>query len=582
MRKILPCVTAAIVLTAIVVGVAVWKVRTPEPPQVTRFDYELPEGQQFSDLSLGVLAVSPDGKQFVYSTTRGLYLRSMNELNAKPIAGTEEYVMNPFFSPDGKWIGYYSGRDQRLKKISVNGGAPVTLCSVGMLMGAVWSADNTIVYGQSGGDIMRISANGGTQESLIKAESRPLLFPQMLPDKRSVLYSRGPAPRKIVVQSLESGKPKELFEGNYAQYLPTGHIIYEMANNASIFAVPFDLDRLEVTGGPVPLVEGVRQGEVSDSGTLVYIPGSRTAASDQRTLVWVDRNGKEEPLGAPLNLYRFPKISPDGTKVAMTVIPGGEGNNDLWIWDLARKTLTRLTFEGRNNLSPVWTPDGKGITFSREGIYWKAADGTGKDEQLVSLTDRMFLPCCWASDGRALVGVKMQGLQKFDVEMVSMEGDHAWQPLLQESYSENQPKISPDGQWLAYASDESRKNEVYVRSFPDVNKGRWQVSTNGGGSPLWSPDGRELFYRSGDAVMAVSVKTEPSFSIVGTPQVLFQGTFVRAAVLEGTPWDISPDGKRFLMMKPAEAAPSTAAAPRPKINIVLNWTEELKQRIPVK
>jgi serine/threonine-protein kinase len=297
---------------------------------------------------------------------------------------------------------------------------------------------------------------------------------------------------------------------------------------------------------------------------------------------------------APLNLYRFPNISPEGTKVSLAVLAVNQATGDIWVWDLVRKTLTRLTFEGDYNLAPVWSPDSKRIAFysargaggSVQGVYWKAADGTGKDEQLSPISGQgaaIFAPYCWSSDGKVLVGAEIQGLQRFNIGMLSMEGDHARKPLLEESYSENQPQLSPDGRWIAYTSDESRRNEIYVRSFPDVNKGRWQVSTDGGDSPLWSPDGRELFYRSGDAVMAVSVKTEPSFSIVGTPQVLFLGTYVQESSLEGTPWDISPDGKRFLMMKrPALTAAAPAAEGPRKINIVLNWTEELKQRVPVR
>ncbi len=587
LRTVLPWV-AAVAITAIVAGLVARNLREPEKRQVMRFDYELPEGRQFSDDSWPVLAVSPDGRQFVYSTPAGLYLRSVNELAAKLVAGTEGSVQQPFFSPDGKWIGYFSVGDRQLKKISVNGGAPVTLCSVGQLVGAWWGADNTIVYGRLVGDIMRISDNGGTPESIIKPAPGPAYFPQMLPDKKSVLYTRISSPRTIMVQSLKSGEAKELFAGNYARYLPTGHIVYKPTDGSTVvFAVPFDLARFEVTGSQVPVVEDAKRYAISNSGTLVYIPGlSPAAAVDQRTLVWVDHNGKEAPLGAPLNLYRFPNISPDGTKVAVTVVPGGLENNDLWIWDLARRNLTRLTFERTNNLSPVWTPDGKQIAFfsgeaNNLGIYWKAADGAGKDERLGTLSDRGFLPSCWANGGKVLVGVEM--LAGLDIEMMSMEGGHARKPLLQGSYRESQPKISPDGRWMAYTSDESRRNEVYVRSFPDMNS-RWQVSADGGDSPLWSPDGRELFYRNGDAVMAISVRTEPTFSIAGMPQILFRGTYVQATALEGTPWDISPDGKRFLMMKPA--APTTsepaAAAPRPKINIVINWFEELKQRVPVK
>jgi Tol biopolymer transport system component len=246
--------------------------------------------------------------------------------------------------------------------------------------------------------------------------------------------------------------------------------------------------------------------------------------------------------------------------------------------------MTPLNVGGRNSVSPVWSPDGKRITLSstsygnyyeKDGVYWKAADGTGGDEVL-ALTSQLgwfFIPSCWSSDGKNLVGIISY---QRSIGMLSMEGDLTLKPLLQEDYQETQPAISPDGHWMAYTSDESRANEIYVRSFPDVNREKRQVSTSGGDSPLWSPDGRELFYLCGNAVMAVSVKTQPSFDIVGTPQVLFRGTYL------GSNWDISPDGKLFLMIKPpgTSGEESAAEAPR-KINIVLNWFNELKQKVPV-
>ena len=352
LRAILPWLAAAVVLAAIIAGLAVWKPRTPEPRQVIRLDYELPEGQQFGGLPLASLAVSPDGKQIVYSTTKGLYLRSVDELTAKLIVGTEASTGQPFFSPDGKWIAYVSETDQKLKKISINGGAPVVLCDLTTFLGGSWHEDNTIVYGQLGGPIMRVSANGGTPKTLIKAKSVADLFPQIFPDGKSVLYTAATSLTQttIVVQSLESGETKELSAGISARYLPTGHIVYAVGNN--LLAVPFDPDRLEAIGGPVPIVEGVfrtlmPQFALSDSGTLAYIPGTSSAAAAGRTLVWVDRLGKEEPLGAPPNNYMYPKISPDGMKVAVTV---SGGNIDIWVWDLARKTLTRLTFDEKPEL----------------------------------------------------------------------------------------------------------------------------------------------------------------------------------------------------------------------------------------
>jgi len=318
------------------------------------------------------------------------------------------------------------------------------------------------------------------------------------------------------------------------------------------------------------------------------------------TLAWVDRNGKEEPLGTTPNSYSGPRISPDGTKVALIV--GERENTSIWIWDLVRKTLTRLTFNDGISSNPIWTPDGKRIVYGRQvqtlniGLYRKAADGTGKEEPLVSGEGRPgMLPWSWSGDGKILVGTAWSAVlgssstpfqrRGQDIVTLPIEGDGKVKSLLQESYSESQPEVSADGRWMAYTSNESGKNEIYVRPFPNVDGGRWQVSTSGGDRPLWSSDGRELFYQNGDAVMAVPVKAEPTFN-PGTPKILFRGTFASGNP-RGNSWDISSDGKRFLMMKAApqttETAPAAPAFELPRrINIVLNWTEELKQRVPVK
>jgi Tol biopolymer transport system component len=242
----------------------------------------------------------------------------------------------------------------------------------------------------------------------------------------------------------------------------------------------------------------------------------------------VDRNGKEEPLAAPLNGYFNPRISPDGTKVALSIVTAG--NRDIWIWDLVHKTLTRLTFEG-TNATPLWTPDGKRLAFmsyrEKLGIYRKPADGAGKDEFLGSVSGRVSFPASWADSGKTLV-LELFGPTEFDIGMLSMEGDRKFKPLLNEKYQEAQPQISPDGRWMVYTSDESGQNQIYVRPFPEVNSGRWQISTSGGDSPLWSSDGREIFYRNGDAIMGTSVKTVPTFSLE-TPRILFRGTYVQSS-----------------------------------------------------
>ena len=255
----------------------------------------------------------------------------------------------------------------------------------------------------------------------------------------------------------------------------------------------------------------------------------RRTTSSGRTLVWVDRQGKEEALGAEPEGYSGLKISPDGTRVALTI--GTTGNQDIWIWDIPHKTPTKLTFDKADDSAPIWTPDGKRIVFTSlrggglGGVYWKSADGIGEDELLASKPDRLIIPWSFSRDGKILAVTEISlAPLGFDIGMLSMEGKREIKELLQEKYMEAEPQISPDGRYVAYQSDESGKGEIYVRSFPDVNKGKWQVSSSGGNSPLWSPDGRELFYRSGDATMAVEVETEPTFKR-GNPKILFRGTY---------------------------------------------------------
>jgi len=561
--------------------VIVCNLRKPEPRQVNRFDYNLPLDQRFINPIYPVLSVSPDGRQFVYITNRGLFLRSMDKLNARRIPNIDDNPRFQCFSPDGQWIGYTVG--DKLKKISVSGAGLTDLCDVRDFVGASWDIDDAIVYADRK-SIKRISANGGTPERLVEAKKDETIYhPMLLPDGKSVMFTLGPSPYRIAVQSLKSRERKILFPGDRARYLPTGHIVYGLANN--LFAVPFDLGTLK-WGESVQMIEGVyRSSErylpqyaVSDSGTLIYVPeGSVT--STRRNLAWVDRQGREEVLKAETKAYRDPRISPDGKRIALSVTAAS--NSNIWIWDLIRETLNRLTTDASIDIQPLWTRDGKRIFFASDSkvggnmrVYWKAADGTGEVEPLdaASLMGHLY-PQAWSHDGSDLI--LEQIVNNTDIGAVSMEGERKWIRLLKTQYNETQPRISPEGKWIAYTSDESGRDEVYVRPFPDVESGaRLKASTGGGNSPLWSPDGRELFYKNGDEVMAVPVRTSPEFNLE-SPKRLFRGAYV-------TGWDISPDGKQFLMLK--EAAPSGTPAPETprRINIVLNWFEELKQRVPVK
>jgi serine/threonine protein kinase/Tol biopolymer transport system component len=590
LRMILPWIAAAVILTAIIAGVAIWKLKPSEPRPVMRFDYELPEGQVVSSAGssgASFLAISPDGRQFAYGTPQGIFLRSMGDSTARLIAGTEGGLQQPFFSPDGKWIGYWSRADSKLKKVAVSGGAPIVLCEVEAILGATWHKDNTIVFCDSSRGIMRVSADGGTPEAILRPKAGLSALPQFLPDGKSVLYTSAADTihRKTAILSIESGKSRELFEGIAAQYLPTGHILYRLIDSNTVCAIPFDPRRLEITGRSIPILQDVRQFAVSDTGTLLYVQEKAGTVTPGRALVWVDRNGKEESIGFPPNAYSSPAISPDGTQLALAV---GGGRPDIRVCDLVRKTVTPLTRDAGS--FPLWTPDGKRIAFTsirdgNYGIYWRNADGTGKEEPLATLPPRTVFPWSWSNRGKILVLMEGMGVRTgLDIGALSMEGDRKYTTLLQEAYNEVHPKVSPNGKWMAFATNESGKYEVYIRPFPDVDSNRMQVSTNGGDSPLWSPDGRELFYRNGAAVMAVSVKTEPKLNLE-IPKTLFQGSYV--TYVSGSPvmrpWDISPDGKRFLMIKsPLPAGETSAAEGLRKINIVLNWFEELKQRVPVK
>ncbi len=605
MRMILPWV-ATIILVGIIVGVVVWQIKTPEPLPVTSFYYELPEDQQFDMPVVREVAVSPDGRQFVYCAKGGLYLRAIGELDARLIAGTAgENPVEPVFSPDGKWIAYVSGSDTKLKKIAVGGGSPMTLCSLPSIYNFLWWAGDKILYSGSQG-VMQVSANGGTPELIFENEEGfASIAPQMLPDGKAVLYTKGLLPNgtnmSVMVRSLETGQTREITAGAMARYLPSGHLVYTISNvsglplEGTLYAVPFDIDTLELIGDPAPVIESVGgflgcRYAISDSGTLAYIPGTGVTVNPlESTLVWVDLKGNEEALSAPPNIYLHPKISPDGNRIALVVTE--QENKEIFIWDDVRKTLNKLTFDKSNNLVPIWTPDGERILYYSDhenpnsgDVYWKAADGTGNAEKLVSDPDLPLIPYALSSDGKYLVMQEIVTQTNVDISILLMGNDRKRIPLppLQTKFVEGQPKISPDDRYIAYLFSSTDENEVYVRPFPDVDTGIWQVSQGGGHSPLWSPDGRKLFYISNDDfVMEVDVETKPKF-VKGTPKILFKFKYTGVSTNGGTPWDIHPDGKRFLMMKgPGTDTGAGQQSPSKKITVIQNWFEELKERVPV-
>ena len=568
---------------ALIIGLTLWNLRptvptstsTPEP--VVRFVAALPADLQVGQANRGIVALSRDGTHLAYTATRGgtaqLYLRPMDQLEARPIPGTED-VTYPFFSPNGQWLGFFAGG--KLKKVSVSGGTPVILCDVySPSMTASWDSENTILFAHSTSSISQVSAAGGTPEVLTTLDSdqgeSSHSSPQLLPDGDTLLFTAGsPEGRKVVVQSLETGERKIVLEGAAdARYVPTGHLVYAQAG--TLMAVGFDLGQLEATGTVTPILEGVMQVGAntqahlafSDTGTLVYIP-SRVDPRTGRTLVWVDRQGKVE-LAAPPGRYNHPRLSPDGQRVAFA--SGGA----IWIYDIGRDNTTRFTFQ--NGSFPLWTPDGERITFqsTRLGgtpkLFWKPADGTGTPEQL-SEGEFPHTAHSWSPDGQVLAFSERSPAFNSDIFMLPLEGERKPQLFLRTPTNETGPVFSPDGRWLAYRSNESGRQEIYVQPFPATGA-KWLISTEGGEEAVWARSG-EIFYRNGDRMMAVEITTEPTFT-AGKPQLLFEGEYLSDG--PRAVYDVTPDGQKFLMIKLGEQSVR-------ELNVIQNWFEELKRLVP--
>ena len=386
---------------------------------------------------------------------------------------------------------------------------------------------------------------------------------------------------QIAVLNLATSEERVLIPaGSFPRYSPTGHIVYGI--DGTLRAVPFDLDRLEVTGNPVPVLDGViTKGSgaanfgVSQDGSLVYLSGVASAGVE-RTLTWVDREGREEPLGVEARPYTDPAVSPDGTRVAVTV--RDPENTDVWIWSLAGQTLTRLTRDAAVDDSPLWTPDSARVVFrsGREGggLFWKAADGTGEVERLMESPNSPD-PFSWAADGRLVFNELASGGRNIGV--LTVEDEPNRDLLLDSEFGEQRPRVSPDGRWLAYESNESGRSEIYVRPFPNVDDGKWQISTDGGREPQWAPGGRELFYHGRGNLMAAQIETEPTFSR-STPESVFSTSGYAVPVNTARRYDVSPDG-RFLMVKPATAE-TTDGDGSPELIYVQNWFEELQRLVP--
>jgi serine/threonine-protein kinase len=574
---------------AVLGGLVVWgllRPTSPPAPPVTRFTISLPEGRRLVGPS-NPIALSPDGTILAYVAAsdgeRRLFVHELAELEARPLAGTEG-AGNPFFSPDGRWVGFYA--HARLKRASVAGAGVIDLCEVPAFLGgswgggSAWLADGRIVFPRGGieADLMQVSSDGGAAEPLSRPKTgHAHIWPHVLPDQKSLFVTTiDPRESHLAVLSLDTGELQVLLRGGsrpfQAAYLPSGHLVYSQAS--SLFAATFDLARREV-GTAVVALEGVHSEwvpweyisffSVSESGSLAYVPG---ATMDQLELVWVDSGGRAVALSEEPDTFRYLRLSPDGARAAVQ-IPSQQGS-DIWLYDLVRGTRTPLTHQGSNS-EPVWTPDGKRVTFfAGAQLCWMRADGIGEVEVLFAPPEDS-LPSSWSPDGRVLAFYTIGSATRRDIHGMNLDEERTRFPILVTEFDEHSPMISPDGRWLAYVSDRSGREEVYVQAFPGPGP-RHRVSTEGAREPIWSRDGRELYYRSGDRMMVAVVATGTELS-VGIPRALFEGRYVMGWG-GGQMYDVSPEGERFLMVRePPEAAPT-------EIRVVLNWVEELKRLVP--
>ncbi len=602
----------------IAAGAVLWALWTLTPPRadtaVRRLSLDLS-----SPIARGAtFALSPDGSSLAYAAREGpgrrLMLRRLDEAGARPLAGTED-GLDPFFSPDGAWIGFFAGAgppgpSERLQprwalmKAPVSGGAPVTLAVDVPAMGASWGDDDGIVIGNLGG-LLRVPAAGGTPETVLPAGTVPELAtcvaPHVLPGSSALLYVEalpdGESHLKAV--ALPAAEPRIVASGvTLATYAPTGHLLLRQvtrpapgrpgAGLADLMAAPFDAERLELTGPPIPVVADAGASAWSADGTLVYAAQVMDPSESRRTLVWIDRGGREEPLPAPPRPYAAPRISPDGARIAVTVTSPDGGDADIVIYDVAREASNRLTFEGWN-FSPLWSPDGRRVVFTSAlnegfGLFQKAADGTGQAEPLTA-AGPIQAASAWTGDPDTLA-VHLHSVTDTDIHLLRLDGGGASEPLLATAFVEASPAVSPDGRWIAYQSNEPGRPAVFVRPFPNVDDGKWQVSQQGAGfSPVWSRDGRELFYVTanpgGRAMMAVKYAGDPTFTW-SRPERLFELSGRVGFGGLDRQWDAAPDGRRFVTVQEDEDTPGDDPRRGPtELVYVGNWFTELVERVPV-
>jgi serine/threonine-protein kinase len=601
-RHALPWSLGAALLAFLLGLWAPWR-PVPQPEKPQRLSVEL--GADASLVTdLGTAAVlSPDGSVLAFiarkaaSEVQQLYVRRLDQLQAAPLAGTEG-ARHPFFSSDGEWVAFFASG--KLKKVAVTGGAAVTLCEAPDDRGGTWSEEGSILFTptvQTG--LWRVSSAGGEAEALTtpdQAAETSHSWPQALPGGEAVLFTARRAASNLaasnrvanlVVQQLPGGPRKIVHRGGYhGRYLPSGHLVY--MHEGTLFAAPFDLHRLETTGPPAPALDGIAWGNgavqfaFSRRGTLVFVPGVGGAGAVP--IQWMDAQGNLTPLRAVSADYRNIRFSPDGRRLGISIVQGRQW--DVWIYEWERDTLSRLTFDAGEDYSPVWTPNGQRIAFGSTradkatlNLYWQRADGTGEAERLTESPNSQN-PTSWHPSEKFLAFWEEHPQTALDIMILPLEGDEVsgWKPgkpsvFLNTPFREWFAAFSPDGRWLAYQSNESGTYEVYVRPFPGPG-GKWQVSTGGGESPVWSRNGKELFYWSGERIWVASYAVQGDSFRAEKPRAWSPG---RVAWRAGfARFDPHPDGKRFAIVAVAEET----EVRQDKVVFITNFFDELRRIAP--
>ncbi len=540
------------------------------------------------------IAVSPDGSTLAYvATSNGianLYIRKRDDTEARVLAGTEG-ASDPVFSPNGRWIAFIA--DFTLKKVPVDG--PVsTVIKVGDARGISWANDDTLIYSpESAGGLAEISANGGEPKQVSKLDEskkeRTHRWPQVLPGGKAVIFTVGTLDTpdsyersNIEAIILATGERRIVLQGaSMARYVSTGHLVF--ARGGGLYAQGIDVGTLAIRGKAEPILQGVAGDEttgavhfsVADDGTLVYVPGG--PGSNQRRLFWADRTGNFLPINIPAAQYNDIRFSPDGSRVAL--LTGSSGSGDVWVYDLARASSTRLTFN-LSNASPVWSQDGKTIYYTeihsaadtKSNLLRKPADGSQEAEVVTSVQLTAYIKALMPDGSSAILDYQMN-TNSGDIIQLALQPNAQLKRLLNTRFNEYAAALSPDGRWLAYQSNESGRPEIFVRDVSET-AGRWPISTDGGEEPHWSHDGHELYYRNGGSFMSVSIDAGSAFK-VGTPKELFKGVYDLRSN-SGVTYDVDPKGGRFLMIRTIE----DSSAPSP-VRVVLNWFSELRRVAPL-